>query len=450
MTATFQNLRRGLLVVALLALGFAAGWFSAIVLGGRVPIDGDVAALLGPGRGANQATPQQLRDQFGVFWEVWNLVENEFYHRQPLDRARMIRGAIGGMLGALDDQYTVYQEPDLASQTNDHMQGTLEGIGAYIRAPDGKAYIDKVFTESPARSAGVQQGDEIVRIDGAEIASLIAGLDVNQASVKVAAKIRGPQGTTVTLALRRGPQGTPFDVAIVRAQVVVGSVNSQMLDGGLAYIQITEFKATTTREFDAALRELLPQNPHGMILDLRNNPGGFLLNAQDVLGRLYDGVALYEEDGAGKLQELRTNLGARDVRAFDMPLIVLVNAGSASASEIVAGALRDARSATYLLGEKTYGKGSVQNIHALSDGGSARITIAHWLTPDQDAIHKIGITPQYVVPFAEDPASPVPCVADRRPPAGESSCADTQLAAAIKLLTTGQAPPLVTPTAATK
>jgi carboxyl-terminal processing protease len=173
-----------------------------------------------------------------------------------------------------------------------------------------------------------------------------------------------------------------------------------------------------------------------------------LLNAQDVLGRLYDGVALYEEDGAGKLQELRTNVGGRDVRAFDAPMVVLVNGGSASASEIVAGALRDARPATYLLGEKTFGKGSVQNIHSLSDGGSARITIAHWLTPHKDVIHKIGITPQYFVPFAEDPASPAPCVADRKPPAGRSSCADTQLSAAIKLLTTGQVPPPVTPTAA--
>jgi carboxyl-terminal processing protease len=448
MTPTSQKLKLGLLAGVLLIAGFAAGWVSAIVLGGRIPTSGDVAALLGPGRGANEATPQQLRDQFGVFWEVWNLVENEFYHSTPLDRTRMIRGAISGMLGALDDQYTLYQEPDLASQTNDHMQGTLEGIGAYIRVADGKAYIDKVFKDSPALGAGLRQGDEIVRVDGQEIAALIAGLDINQSSVKVAAKIRGPQGTTVTLTLRRGADEPAFEVSIVRAQIIVGSVNSQMLDGGLAYIQITEFKATTTREFDTALRDLLPRQPKGIILDLRNNPGGFLLNAQDVLGRLYDGVALYEEDGAGKLQELRTNVGGNDVRAFDTPMAVLVNGGSASASEIVAGALRDARPATYLLGEKTFGKGSVQNIHALSDGGSARITIAHWLTPHKDAIHKIGITPQYFVPFAEDPASPAPCVADRTPPAGRSSCADTQLSAAIKLLTTGQVPPPVTPTAA--
>jgi carboxyl-terminal processing protease len=448
MTTTYQIFRRGLIAVVLLGAGFVGGWFSAVLLGGRIPINGDIAAYLGPGTVANQATPQQLRDEFGVFWEVWNLVENEFYHRQPIDRTRMIRGAISGMLASLDDQYTVYQEPDLASQTADHMQGTLEGIGAYIRVADGKAYIDKVFKDSPAQKGGLQQDDEIVKVDGVDIPALIAGLDVNQAAVKVAAKIRGARGTPVTLTLRRDADGPTFDVALVRAQVIVGSVNSQMLDGGLAYIRIGEFKATTTREFDDALRELLPQHPKGIILDLRNNPGGFLVNAQDVLGRFYDGVALYEEDSDGKLQELRVNVGARDVRAFDTPMVVLVNGGSASASEIVAGALHDARAATYLLGEKTYGKGSVQNIHVLSDGGSARITIAHWLTPHKDAIHKIGIMPQYVVPYSQDPASPAPCVADRRPPAGQTSCADTQLAAAIRLLATGQAPPAVTPAAA--
>jgi carboxyl-terminal processing protease len=362
----------------------------------------------------------------------------------------MIQGAIKGMLATLDDQYTIYQEPDLAAQTNDHLQGTLEGIGAYIRISDGKAYIDKPLKDSPALVAGLQENDEIVQVDGVAIAPLIAGLDMNEAIVKVSAKIRGPKGTTVKLTIHRASSDQAFDVAIVRAQVLIGSVTSQMLDGRLAYIQISEFKATTTQEFDAALRSLLPQQPKGIILDLRNNPGGYLTNAQDVLGRFYDGVALYEEDGSGRVQGLPTIGGASDNRAFNTPLVVLINGNSASASEIVAGALRDERPATYLLGEKTFGKGSVQNIHTLSDGGSARITIAHWLTPNKSAIHMIGITPQYVVPYAEDPASPVPCVAERRPPAGQSSCADTQLAAALKLLATGQAPPTFSPTAAAK
>jgi carboxyl-terminal processing protease len=447
MTTTFQIFKRGLLAGAFLIIGFGAGWVSALTLGGHIPLDGDISAYLGPGMSANRATPGDLRDQFAVFWEVWNLVESEFYHRAPLDRQHMIQGAIKGMLDSLGDQYSVYQEPDLAAQTQDHMQGKLGGIGTYLRIDSGKAFLYKPVKNAPATLAGLRQDDQIVNIDDQPVEPLIAGLDVNAAAVKVAAKLRGQAGTTVKLTIRRGTN-TPFDVLLTRADIVIPSVDSQLLDRGLAYIHISEFKATTTTEFDAALRELLPHNPKGIILDLRNNPGGFLLNAQEVLGRLYDGVALYEDKNAGELTALRTIGGSSDTRAFTTPLIVLVNGGSASASEIVAGALRDTRAATYLMGEKTFGKGSVQNIHTLSDGGSARITIAHWLTPDKSEIHKLGITPQYLVPYTEDAASAVPCVADRQPPPGQATCADSQLAGAIKLLATGQAPPtLPTPTA---
>lgn len=442
MTPLFHKLKRVASMLALLLIGFAAGWLSAGVLGGHLPVTSGIAGLLGPGLVANQATPAQLREQFGVFWQVWNIVENEFYHVEPLDRSRMIRGAISGMLASLDDPYTLYQEPELASQTNDHMQGTLEGIGAYINVIDGRAYISKVFKNSPALGAGLQANDEIIAVDDVLIADLIADLDTNQAAVKVASKIRGPQGSIVKLRIGRADQ-EPFEVSITRAQVIVGSVEGQMLDDKLAYIKITEFKATTTREFDDILRELLPKKPQGIVLDLRNNPGGYLQNAQEVLGRFYDGTALFETNGQGELKELSTIGGGRDVRVFDLPLVVLVNGGSASASEIVAGALRDARQFTYLIGEKTFGKGSVQNIHQLMDGGSARVTIAHWLTPAKITINKEGIVPQYVVPYNEDISNPVPCVGERQPAEGQTSCADSQLAAAMRLLLEGKAPVVV-------
>lgn len=446
MVGRFQVLKRSLIMCALVLAGFVGGWLGATLFGDRVPISGDIASLIGPSRRA----PQQVRDDFGVFWEVWNLIEGEFYRRSPLDRQRMIRGAIKGMLTSLDDQYTVYQEPDLAAQTNDHMSGKLGGIGTYLRITDGRAYLYKPIKDAPAVRAGLRQDDEIVRVDGVEIASLLAGLDVNEAAVKVTALIRGPQGTPVALTIRRAGDGQVFDITLTREDVVVPSVDSQMLDQGIAYVRITEFKANTTAEFDTALRELLPQQPKALILDLRNNPGGYLNSAREVLGRLYDGVALYEENRDGQFDALNTIAGGREVRVSEIPVVVLINGGSASASEIVAGALRDERQATYLLGEKTFGKGSVQNIYNLSDGGSARITVAHWLTPDKTAIHKLGITPEYIVPYAEDPASVVPCVADRQPPAGQATCADTQLAWAIRLLATGQAPPPQTPTAASK
>lgn len=448
MTATLLILKRGIIAGILLCFGFLAGWLSAIVLGGRIPLDGDIAAALGPGRGANQATPQQLRTQFSVFWEVWNLVDGEFYRRAPLDHQRMIQGAIKGLLDSLGDQYTVYQEPELASQTQEHMQGKMGGIGTYLRITDGKAYLWKPVKNAPAALAGLRQDDEIVKIDDDDVVALIAGLDINAAAVKVASKLRGEAGTTVRLTMRRAPSSPLFDITLTRADIVIPSVEGQMLDNGLAYIRISEFKANTTTEFDAAMRVLLPRQPKGIVLDLRNNPGGFLLNAQEVLGRFYNGVALYEDKNNQDLEELWTKPGSSDTRAFDTPMAVLVNSGSASASEIVAGALAEKRPHTFLLGEKTYGKGSVQNIHGLSDGSSARITIAHWLTPDKVEIHKIGITPQYIVPYAEDAANAAPCVADRRPTEGQTSCADLQLAWAIKLLVNGQAPPPVTPTPA--
>ncbi|NJO82837.1 MAG: S41 family peptidase [Blastochloris sp.] len=424
----------------MLFVGFILGWIGATFYGYQSPWSTQVATLLGPGRTANMSTPQQLRDQFGLFWEVWDLVEAEFYQERPIDHQRMIQGAINGMLSSLEDPYTAYQEPNLAAQTNDHMQGSFEGIGAYVRITEGKAYIDRPIKDSPALKAGLQQDDEIVKIDGASVEELIAGLDGNEATVKVTAQIRGPKDTEVRLTIRRAPDDQPFDVAIKRAEVIISSVNSQLLSNGVAYIQITDFKANTTMDFDDALRELLPQQPKGMILDLRNNPGGYLTNAQEVLGRFYDGVALHEEDSAGTLRSLNTISGPAETKVQSLPLVVLINGNSASASEIVAGALYDERVGTYLIGEKTFGKGSVQNIHTLSDGGSARITFAHWLTPDKSAINKIGITPEYVLPYTEDPTHTVPCVADRRPPEGQTTCADSQLASALQLLTTGQAP----------
>ncbi len=436
MSVRFRFLRRLAAAFLLLLAGFAGGWVSATIFADSISLTRLVPAI-GPGLVANQETPPSLRQQFRVFWEVWNLVEAEFYQRDKINHTRMIRGAITGMLASLDDPYTVYQEPELASQTNEHMQGRMGGIGTYLRITDGRAFLYKPIKGAPADAAGLKQDDEIVAIDGEPVAPMIAGLDVNEAAVKVASKIRGQAGTQVRLTIRRGDE--VFDITLTRADIVVPSVEAQAVDGGIAYIRIIEFKANTVPEFDQALRELLPQAPNGIVLDLRNNPGGFLDQARAVLGRLYTGVALYEQNSKGEITEIRTVGG--DIRAFDVPIVVLVNGGSASASEIVAGALRDSRPNVTLIGETTFGKGSVQNIYNLSDGSSARITFAHWLTPARTEIDKVGITPQYVIPYAEDPATQTLCVGDRQPPPGSTTCADNQLFYAIRLLRTGEAPP---------
>jgi carboxyl-terminal processing protease len=234
-----------------------------------------------------------------------------------------------------------------------------------------------------------------------------------------------------------------LEFAIQRDAVPLISVRAKLVDQ-IGYIQISEFKETTTAELDQALRELLPQQPQGIVLDLRNNPGGLLLTAQDVLGRfLPDGTALIEEFGDGHTQTIDVRRNGNAPAAFDTPMVVLVNGSSASASEIVAGALRDRNRAT-LLGEKTFGKGSVQSVERLSGDASARITIAHWFTPNGDEIHEKGIDPQYYVPFLPDDQYRV-ALPQRR--AGDpAEVQDAQLWWAIQTLTTDRRPAFPRPT----
>ena len=437
MIRTSRAVTLGALVAMLVGVAaFAAGWAAARIVG-TTPVDTFLARVAN--RELRGETPANARADFAVFWQVWDLVQAEFYRQEPLDQRKMVYGAIQGMLASLDDEYTTFQEPDLAAQSRESMQGRFEGIGAYLRLQDGAIVIDRPFPGSPAERAGLRSGDVVVAVDGVALAEVIAGLPDGEATARAAARIRGPRGTVVTLTLRRPPDTRTFDVAITRDEVPIITVNAQMLDNGVAYIQITEFKATTTQLLDEALRDLIPQRPRSVVLDLRNNPGGFLTTAQEVLGRFYDGVALYERENGGVEKELRTIVGPADTRLYDTPMVVLINGGSASAAEIVAGALRDVRPNTVLLGEKSFGKGSVQNIHHLSDGSSARITIAHWLTPNRTAIHRIGITPQYEVAASEDPQYAVPCVANRQPAEGQATCADAQLAWGLNVLA-GMAP----------
>lgn len=445
MVRTTRAFSIGAFVVLLVGLiAFGSGWIVARRVG-ATPLDTWLAGIAS--QGARQQTPADAREEFAVFWQVWDLVQAEFYREAPLKPQALVYGAIRGMLGALDDEYTSFQEPDVAAQSRESMQGKFEGIGAYLALRDGAIIIDRPFRGSPAANAGLLSGDVIMAVDGAELAALVAGLEEGEATAKVAAMIRGPKGSVVRLLVRRPPTGEPFELRITRDEVPIITVNTQVLENGVAYIQITEFKATTTQLLDEAIRELAPQRPSKIVLDLRNNPGGYLTTAQEVLGRFYDGVALYEHENGGVIKELRTIAAPADARLFDLPMVVLINGGSASAAEIVAGALRDSRPNTSLLGETSFGKGSVQNIHQLRDGSSARITIARWLTPNRDEIHRIGIDPEYDVVASEEAQFSVPCVIDRRPPEGRATCSDAQLAWGLRLLD-GVAPPPLSTTSA--
>lgn len=421
--------------VAVIAVAFLGGWITGRIVGVS-PIDVLITGVANVD--TRLLTPGDRRQQFAVFWDVWDLVEGNFYQPQAIDRQKMVYGAIRGMLATLNDPYTFFQEPEEAQQNRESMEGRFEGIGAYLRVENGQIIIDRPIRNSPAEQAGIQAGDIILAVDDQPLAELIAGLSDQEASARAVSLIRGPAGTVVRLTIRRPAEDRVFTVAITRAAIPLITVNSTLLPDRIAYIQITEFKATTTELLDQAIAELLPQQPRAIVLDLRNNSGGFLTTAQEVLGRFYDGVALYEEERSGVNKELRTITAPANRRLYGIPMVVLVNGGSASAAEVVAGALRDVRPNTVLLGEKTFGKGSVQNIYPLRDGSSVRITIARWLTPSGEAINGVGIIPEHVVPAANDPIYQVPCVPDRP---NDTGCADAQLYWALKLLRDGTPPP---------
>ncbi|HMP39616.1 MAG TPA: S41 family peptidase, partial [Roseiflexaceae bacterium] len=238
MTArTSYLLTRSLFVGVLLVIGFVGGWLSARLLGDRVAAA--IAPIFGPQAMAPRDTPAALREPFGVFWEAWSIVEHDFYGRGMLDPQRMIRGAISGMLASLDDTYTVYQEPELAAQTNEHMQGRQGGIGTYLRITAGRAFLYKPIRGGPAVAAGLQQDDELLQIDGRDVAALIAGLDVNEAAVRIASHLRGSVGTPVVLQVRRAADGAVVELELTRADVKIPSVEAQLMAGSIGYIRIS-------------------------------------------------------------------------------------------------------------------------------------------------------------------------------------------------------------------
>ncbi|MEY2844732.1 MAG: hypothetical protein RL076_278 [Chloroflexota bacterium] len=415
-----------------IVIGFVAGWLSAILLA-ATPYMGDIARVIGPGTLAQLQTPWGLRSAFAPFWEAWQVVDAVFYQRANIDHTRMIKGAIGGMLATLDDKYTFYQDPEKAQQTQDDMQGRTAGIGVYVRMSEGTVQIWKLIPAAPAAGAGIQVNDTILAIDGISIAQLLAEKPSDEAMTAISGLIRGAAGTTVVLRIERG-DAPAFDVTITRADIVIPSVEWRMLSADVAYIRISEFKGNTPEILASGMRELAAQQPRAYVLDVRGNPGGLLDSAQAVLGLFYTGTALWEERAAGVQRELPTIAPSDAIAHPRVPVVVLVDGGTASASEVVAGALRDRYPATTVVGTQSFGKGIVQNIYPLTNGGTVRLTIGQWLTPDKTAIHGVGITPDMLVPDDESAQANAPCVGDRQPADGNTLCRDPQLVTALGLL----------------
>jgi carboxyl-terminal processing protease len=335
--------------------------------------------------------PTSTTQLFQPFWQAWEIV-HESYVDQPVDDTLLMQGAIRGMMDGLGDENSSYMDPDQYRQANVPLEGGYEGIGAWVDTDGEYLTIVATMPDSPAERAGLRPGDEIVAIDGEDM----TGIDPNLALRQVL----GPAGTTVQLSLRREGESDRLDVAIERARIVVPSLQSEMLERDVAYVHLLTFGGQTTEDLRAALRELLAQDPQGLILDLRGNAGGLLTTGIEVASEFIpDGVVMLETYGDGRE---RTYTAERGGLATDIPLVVLIDGGSASASEIVAGAIQD-RQRGLLVGETSFGKGSVQNWIALQDeAGAIRVTVARWLTPGGRQISQIGLTPDVEVEMTED------------------------------------------------
>jgi carboxyl-terminal processing protease len=388
------------LVVIVVGLGsFAGGFVTGHLMPFNIPgLPGQSLPPSAPTVLPNQqsATPDQYKELFAPFWEAWNLV-HENYVDQPVNDIALMRGAITGMMQALGDQHSSYMNPDEYKQANSSLQGEYEGIGAFVDTTTEYLTITSPMPGSPAERAGLKPGDQVVKIDGEDM----TGIDAELARRKVL----GPANSVVHLTILREGEKELLEFKITREKIVMKSATGKMLENDIAYIQITTFGEKTTPELLATLKELMAQNPKGIILDLRNNGGGYLQTAVEVTSQFVsDGVVLYEEYG----DKTRTTYDVQSgglATDTNIPMVVLINEGSASASEIVAGALQDHGRAK-LVGTVSYGKGSVQNwIPLTGDNGAVRITIAKWLTPKEKTIHKVGLTPDIFVELTLEDAN---------------------------------------------
>ncbi len=327
---------------------------------------------------------------FKIFWDVWDLLQQKFIH-QPLDYKKMVYGAISGMVKSLDDPYTAFLDPEQSKEFLDEIEGNLEGIGAELGIKNDALTVISPLSDSPAEKAGLKPNDIILKINDEDA--------TNMTLLEAVSKIRGKENTQVKLTIFHEGDKETKEITIARQKIIVKSIEWALKNNNIAYIKLGYFGKDTASEFQNAVTQILPRNPKGIILDLRNNSGGYLDSSIDIINFFVPKgkIAAIESFSDGKKEEFKTK---SDAPFENIPVIVLMNNGSASASEIVAGALRDLRQSK-LIGEKSFGKGTVQQLEDLKDGSTVKISIAEWLTPNGTSINGKGLEPDINIELTE-------------------------------------------------
>lgn len=366
------------LIAGVLVTVIAVGIFFAVSGGGHA------------GAGSATIADSAVNDEsIGKLSVLEQYIDYYYYKSSEVSKEDRENGMYKGLFESLGDVYSCYYTPEEYQQLVEQTQGVYYGIGAYVSkdVETGASTISGVIRNSPAEASGLMEGDIIYKVDGEDM----TGLELDE----VVSHIRGPEGTKVTLTVIRS--GETMDFELTRAQVNTPTVESEMKDDGIGYLQITEFDDVTIEQFTENFNSLKEQGMKGLIIDLRGNPGGSVTTVCAVAEQLLpEGLIFYMEDKNGERTEY-TCKGAD----FDLPLVVLVNEYSASASEILSGAIKDAGIGK-LVGKKTYGKGIVQNVIGLDDGSAIKITIANYYTRNGNDIHLKGIEPDVEVELDSD------------------------------------------------
>ena len=378
MSDSMRNILATVMLVVLALSAFAAGYFTNDFVEQRFA-----------------ASDLEVNQDFALFWEAWGLVERNFLGDLPATN-ELAYGAIRGALQSLNDPYTIFIEPVAREQERQVLQGSFGGIGAALSRPEeGGPIILEPIPGNPAELAGIESGDELLEVDGEPITP-------EMTVQAVAEMIRGEKGTEVVLTVLHPGATEPVDIEIERGDILIPSVSYRMLSGddAIGYIQLTRFSGESSNEVSDALTDLLDQGAEKLVLDLRGNGGGLLDAAVDVADHFLDeGPVMYQQQRG---EDERVYNATNETLAGDVPLVILIDGGTASASEIVAGALHDRERAVLVGSGDSFGKGSVQLVFDLSDGSSVHITSSRWFTPNRIPLDQQGIQPDILVTVTQE------------------------------------------------